>query len=74
MKKLLVVAVLALALAGCRKTNDSACKTNWRELKSGVELSDSEVASFVLGQEMLPNSVGAYAQQCLREGWRPAGL
>jgi len=77
MKRLLLILVLALALAGCRKANDEDCKLNWRTLTSEVDssiLSAGDVANMVLNQKMLPGTVGEHVQQCLEEGYRPPGL
>ena len=77
MKRLLLILVLALALAGCRKANDEDCKLNWRTLTSEVDssiLSAGDVANMVMNQKMLPGTVGEYVHQCLEEGYRPPGL
>ena len=77
MKRLLLILVLALMLAGCRKTNDADCKLNWRALTSEIDssiLSAGDVANMVMNQKMLPGTVGEYVQQCLEEGYRPPGL
>ena len=77
MKRLLLILVLALMLAGCRKTTDKQCASNWRDLISGIDrsiLTTGEIAGMILQQKMLPDTIGEYAQQCLEEGYRPPGL
>jgi len=76
MKRLLLILVLALMLAGCRKTNDEDCKLNWRAMPADtIEFFGvGTIASKLLNEKHLPGTVGEYLQQCLEEGWRPAGL
>jgi hypothetical protein len=65
MKKMLIILVvvsLALALAGCRKTNDNECQTVWAEVSYSA-LSDvqSRAASFTTYQAYVDAFEGAVA-------------
>jgi nitrous oxide reductase accessory protein NosL len=72
-KTMLVLVLLALLLAGCRKTNDADCATNWRHME--VDPGDEAmVVDLIMERHHLPDTVGEYLQECLEEGYRPSGL
>jgi hypothetical protein len=77
MKRLLVLAVVAVLLGACSpRTNDKDCLLNWNlQPKDAIEfLGVGNVASQLLNEKQLPGTVGEYLQWCLEDGWRPPGL
>ena len=68
-----VMLILALAASACgivRNTDDATCDATWRRLAAdNASLEPAQIVSMLLNTVLPPDSVGAYLQDCVDEGW-----
>ena len=69
MKKLFALLIMVLLLTACGGPDHAVCDYNWDSWMEDTTIDESVAINMVLNNNWPPDSVGAFIQECVEDGW-----